>query len=97
VIIKHTLSNCSTIYSTYSHLGSIDSKMVVGASVTRGQKVGTIGGSGYGKSSYWGTHLHFEMKSSPVTYSPWGGTYWGYTPKWPDSYGYSNPSNYIGR
>jgi hypothetical protein len=97
VIIKHILSNCSAIYSTYSHLGSIDSKMVVGKTVVRGQKVGAIGGSGYGKSSYWGKHLHFEMKSSPVTGSPCGGTYWGYTPSWPDGYGYSNPSNYIGK
>lgn len=97
VILEHTLADCSKIYSTYSHLASSDSTMVVGASVVRGQKVGTIGGSGYGNASYWGKHLHLEMKRKAVTSTPWSHAStclygcWGYTPYPPDNYGYKNP------
>jgi murein DD-endopeptidase MepM/ murein hydrolase activator NlpD len=96
IIIRHTLSNCSYIYSTYSHMESISSAIKVGSNVSKGQKIGTIGGSGYGKPNYWANHLHFEMKYAPVTNNPWGGgPYWGYTPKNPDNYGYRNPYDFI--
>lgn len=100
VIIEHTLSNCKKVYSSYSHLASIDKAIKKDAKVKRGQQVGTIGGSGYGRSSYWGKHLHFEIKQKPVSGTPqsYNGTCtsgcWGYTPYWPDSYGYNNPRNF---
>lgn len=100
VIVEHTTSLCTKVYSTYSHLGSIDPAMVEGRPVARGQKVGVIGGSGYGQTSYWGRHLHFEIKKSPTTGTPWSyaGTCpwgcWGYTPHSPTNYGYTNPQNW---
>lgn len=95
IIIKHILSDCSAIYSTYSHLASIGSNIAENVYVSRGQKIGTKGGSGYGKQHYWSTHLHFEMKLSPVTGTPSGKLYWGYTKTHPDNYGYRNPNNYF--
>jgi len=95
VILSHKLSDGRTVYSTYNHLASIDSKIRVGKKVTRGQRVGVIGGSGYGKPNYYSKHLHFEIKTAPVTNSPCGGLYWGYTPRHPDKYCYYNPSNFI--
>lgn len=103
VIIEHTISDCSKIYSTYSHLAGIDSKIKNGTSVKRGQKIGTIGGSGYGNSDYYSKHLHLEFKLKAVTGTP--NSYsttctsgcWGYTPYSPDKYGFKNPGNYIGK
>ncbi|KJU86920.1 secreted protein containing Peptidase M23 domain protein [Candidatus Magnetobacterium bavaricum] len=46
VIIKHD----NGIYSSYSHLASIDSKIKKGAPVSKGQTIGIIGSSGYGDS-----------------------------------------------
>ena len=93
VILEHVLSNCSKIYTTYSHLASISTGLYVGKKITRGTQIGTIGGSGYGNSNYWTRHLHFEAKTRPVTNNSCGsGTYWGYTPSYPDNYCYKNPS-----
>lgn len=97
VIVLHILPDCSAVYSTYSHLASVDSQIAVNKAVLRGQRIGTIGGSGYGKTSYWPRHLHFEMKRRAVTGTPWSyaGTCtsgcWGYTPYHPNNYGYNNP------
>ncbi|KJU85533.1 secreted protein containing Peptidase M23 domain protein [Candidatus Magnetobacterium bavaricum] len=44
VIIKHD----NGIYSSYSHLAYIDSKIKKGAPVSKGQTIGIIGSSGYG-------------------------------------------------
>ena len=62
VIINHNIGN---YYSTYMHLKDV--YVYEGLTVERGQKIGTMGNSGYvvpGPSSsnpYAGTHLHFEM------------------------------------
>lgn len=74
VIIRHRLSSCGDIYSSYSHLASIDKRVRVGDSVSAGQTIGSIGASGYGQPSYWGKtpHLHFELKASAVTGNPKG-------------------------
>ncbi|MBF0336673.1 MAG: M23 family metallopeptidase [Nitrospirae bacterium] len=92
VIIQHD----NGIYSSYSHLASIDSKIKKGNTVSKGQTIGTIGGSGYGKTNYWGTHLHFEIKTCGKSSSCSNGQFWGYTSGNPDDYGYKNPANYIG-
>jgi len=47
-------------YYRYSHLYEIDKKIILGAPVKMGQKVGTIGKEG--ASGGW-THLHFDIKA----------------------------------
>ncbi|WPD22517.1 MAG: pre-peptidase C-terminal domain-containing protein [Candidatus Electrothrix scaldis] len=96
LIIEHVLDDNSRIYTSYSHLASVQPGIDEGACVTRGEVIATMGGSGYGNSDYWARHLHFEFKKSAVTGSPWGGSYWGYTPTDPGNYGYANPYSYIG-
>jgi murein DD-endopeptidase MepM/ murein hydrolase activator NlpD len=95
IILSHKLENGTIIYSTYNHLNSIN--IVSGQKVIKGQKIGGIGGSGYGKSNYWGTHLHLEIKSCSQTGTCWNGTFWGYTPNHPTTYGYLDPVAYIGK
>lgn len=98
VILEHRLASGGRIYSSYSHLASIEPGLKKGDVVAKGQKIGIMGGSGYGQSDYWGVHLHFELKDKPVTHNPSGlGTYWGYTPSNPDEYGYHNPGSYFGK
>lgn len=72
LVVRHRLSTCSYVYSSYSHLASIEKNVKIGSAVSIGQKLGVIGGSGYGKPSYWGRHLHFELKTAPVTGNPLG-------------------------
>jgi len=98
VIVEHRLESGRAIYSSYSHLAAIEPGLKKGDLVAKGQKLGVMGGSGYGQSDYWGVHLHFELKDKPVTHNPSGpGTYWGYTPSNPDDYGYHNPNSYFGK
>lgn len=96
VILEHTLGTGEKVYSSYSHLASIDSRVKLGSKVKKGQVLGIMGGSGYGEPNYWGVHLHFELKDLPVTHSPSGGPYWGYTPENPDQFGYHDPGAFIG-
>ena len=98
VILEHRLASGGRIYSSYSHLAAIEPGLKKGDVVAKGQKLGIMGGSGYGQSDYWGVHLHFELKDKPVTHNPSGfGTYWGYTPSNPDEYGYHDPRAYFGK
>jgi hypothetical protein len=96
VIVEHVVSSCSNVYSSYSHLDSIDSKIKVGALVARGKKIGKMGGSGYGNPAHWPTHLHGEIKKKAVTSTPWAykdtcpSGCWGYVKYHPDNYGYSD-------
>jgi murein DD-endopeptidase MepM/ murein hydrolase activator NlpD len=98
VILEHVLESGGKVYSSYSHLASLAPGLKVGARVAKGQVLGIMGGSGYGQPSYWGVHLHFEIKAAPVPYSPSGpGTYWGYTPTRPEDFGYRDPGVFLGR
>jgi murein DD-endopeptidase MepM/ murein hydrolase activator NlpD len=98
IIVEHRLESGNAIYSSYSHLASIEPGLKKGTIVSKGQKLGIMGGSGYGQSDYWAVHLHFELKDKPVPHNPSGPrTYWGYTPSNPDEYGYHNPSSYFGK
>ena len=49
-----------SIATTYMHLQTIHSSMAVGARVTKGQVIGTLGNTGAERTS--GGHLHFEMR-----------------------------------
>jgi murein DD-endopeptidase MepM/ murein hydrolase activator NlpD len=79
VIIEHLVTNpnggVETLYSLYGHLSGFVSGLYVGEAVVKGQKIGTMGSSGYGSATYWGStpHLHFEIKYSPVLNNPSGG------------------------
>jgi len=75
VIVRHVLPgpNCAVVYSSYSHLASIDPAVVVGAAVVKGQTLGVIGRSGFGNPNHWPVrHLHLEVKSAAVTGNPLG-------------------------
>ncbi|MFM9967939.1 MAG: M23 family metallopeptidase [Burkholderiales bacterium] len=66
VYIMHTINPATTFhgkpanrfYSFHTHLNSIDPAMVVGATVTRGQLVGTVGQTGTTTFN----HDHFEIR-----------------------------------
>ncbi len=72
--LRHLLPgpNCAIVYSTYSHLASIDPAIVEGAAVVKGQTLGVIGGSGFNDPEYYGHHLHLELKSSAISGNPFG-------------------------
>ncbi|WEO77493.1 peptidoglycan DD-metalloendopeptidase family protein [Cryobacterium sp. SO2] len=55
VLIDHGNNRCTQ----YAHL----SRSVVdkGNSVAKGQKIGAVGGSGYGRQGYYAAHLHWNM------------------------------------
>ncbi|MGH8579734.1 MAG: peptidoglycan DD-metalloendopeptidase family protein, partial [Gammaproteobacteria bacterium] len=75
-----------------------------GERVNLGGEIGTVGRSGFDESSRGtcrspaGSHLHLEIKDKSVLENPRGGhackyggdtgPYWGYTPNYPDDYGY---------
>jgi murein DD-endopeptidase MepM/ murein hydrolase activator NlpD len=102
VILKHyVIINSSgkteTVYTMYAHLESI-ADLRVGRAVSKGQKLGIMGGSGNGKADRWGKHLHFEVKYGNTLTNPSGqGTTYGYSPNSAAAYGYVNPANVIGR
>ena len=96
LIVEHELETGEKVYSSYSHLASIAEGLNEGDTVEKGQVLGIMGGSGYGRPDYWGVHLHFELKDLPVPYSPSGGPYWGYTPTHPNQFGYHDPDAFIG-
>ncbi len=84
------------IYSQYSHMSKIN--VSTGDVVSRGQKIGEIGGTGN-----WIHHLHFEMKTKAVYHSPEkdqgnqiSEDARGYTTTDPTNFGYRNPALFIG-
>jgi hypothetical protein len=95
VIIKHKLTNGNFIYSNYSHLSSIS--VSSGNLISKGTRVGYMGGTGKGSNTMWSIHLHSEMKLCSDVGSCWNGAFYGYSPKHPTVYGYVNPEDYIGK
>jgi len=94
IVIEHKIQNAQggveTLYSQYSHLSSFMPGIYVQQVVTKGQKIGVMGGSGNGSPNYWGKHLHFEIKrSNTIGSNPSG--YWGYTPTSAVNYNYIDP------
>ena len=72
VVIEHTLGG-KKIYSFYAHLASLN--VSKGSTVTTSTKIGTAGGSGYGKNNAYGTHLHFAITDTLMS----NGNYVGYS------------------
>ena len=64
--------DCNVVYSSYSHLDSINSSLKKDAAIKRGAKIGKSGGSGYGRLDAWEKHLHVEMKTLAVSGNPKG-------------------------
>ncbi len=105
VIIEHKIVNVQGgvqyLYSLYAHQDSVISGLYVGEAVVKGQKIGTMGSTGYGQSNYWGStpHLHFEIKAAAVLHNPsnpsGNSQYWGYTPSSAVNYGYIDPTWFI--
>ena len=69
VIIQHTF-NGQTVYSLYSHLKDFSGCPNAGKSISRGQKIGTMGNTGRS----FGTHLHFAIFTGKYSSDPYGYT-----------------------
>ncbi|WP_455499166.1 peptidoglycan DD-metalloendopeptidase family protein, partial [Coprobacter sp.] len=54
----------------YMHLDAISASIETGSSVTEGQQIGTMGGSGKGKPDAYTSHLHYEIKIDGVAVNP---------------------------
>lgn len=68
IVIQVNL-NGQTLYTSYSHLSSYDGCPAVGQSVSKGQKIGTMGATG----NVTGKHLHFAV------YNKYSADPFGYT------------------
>ena len=73
------------VESLYAHLEAIDAAIVVGRSVRRGDRIGTIGTAG----GRYLAHLHLELRAAPGL--PLGGGYGK------DRTGYLDPTAFIAR
>jgi murein DD-endopeptidase MepM/ murein hydrolase activator NlpD len=96
VVIEHELPDGNIVYSMYGHLDVVN--------VYQGQKVfkdNTIGTILYWPGDPDNSHVHWEMRYFPDGSNlclPRPSGYYGpgYTyPDHPDSYGYTNPSNFV--
>lgn len=65
LIVRHLLPgpDCPAVYSSYQHLDAFASGITMNLPVGKGQALGNIGGSGFGKLNQYPWHLHLEMKS----------------------------------
>lgn len=92
--VTHMLTDGVEVTSSYNHLDSLHSLLVINEYVSNQQALGYLGATGQEKRDYWSpAHLHFEMKKNPrgggVT-SPWG-----YSKTAPSDFGYLNPVDYF--
>lgn len=53
------LSGAAKVYSFYAHLASL--KVGKGQTVSKGNKIAVVGGSGNNSNSAYGTHLHLAI------------------------------------
>lgn len=63
VMIKHTLSDGSNVYTHYAHLSKIASGLEVGDTVKKGTIIGKMGGTGTTMTSF-AVHLHYGVYNS---------------------------------
>jgi septal ring factor EnvC (AmiA/AmiB activator) len=86
VVIKHVLPSGKKIYSGYFHMNSIS--VGVGDSVSKGQRIGGMGGTAYSATSNtFGVHLHvmimdetYEITRSPACVKAYGSRTYCYNP-----------------
>lgn len=96
------------LFTQYSHLSAFDESLLQWCTfdatessscghhtISKGQILGKIGGSGFGDSNAWPLHLHFEVK----TVGDLNGTTkeWGYSKGPLDSLGWRDPMIYLGQ
>ena len=102
LLMIHAVSGLgfSPIYSLYGHLANFSQGTDVGAYVSKGQRIGTMGATGAGSNNI--THLHFEFKTTNTT-SDRAGNQWGYIGDTSENdysqlenAGYRNPAAIIG-
>lgn len=92
VIIRHTLSSGSVIYSMYAHLATVSVQQ--DQTVSEGSVIGTV--MDYPQQSP--EHLHWEMRNfldgtKVCSHPHYAGP--GYTKEAPENYGYTNPSAFV--
>jgi hypothetical protein len=95
LILRHVLSSGEEVFSLYGHLAHLERDFAPGEEVLRGEVVGLMGGSGFGEPTYWGWHLHFEIKTAAVLGDPKSGEHEGYTPTPAGKWGYFDPAQFI--
>jgi len=101
VVIEYTLTNGRNIYALYAHLDVVSVRD--NQKVTKGQKIGEMGGSGHTCQcrTGFGVHLHFEVKTSCVFRSPHNGGRApgnaGYATTHPSRLGFIDPVSVINR
>ena len=68
VVIEHTIpGNDYSYYSYYQHCSSVH--VSVGDTVSAGQVIANVGGSGLGSDAGYGYHLHFGILLGPCNYA----------------------------
>jgi len=102
VVLRHRLASGGEVFSLYGHLNSFAPGLAEGDNVMKGEVVGLMGGSGFGYPTYWGPHLHFELKSAPTCGNPGSpehaaDLHQGFMPTSATDWGYYSPSDYIDR
>ena len=63
-------SSDGTVSTYYMHLNAINSNLREGVTVVEGQQIGTMGGSGNGKSDEYASHLHYQVEVEGVIINP---------------------------
>jgi murein DD-endopeptidase MepM/ murein hydrolase activator NlpD len=92
VIIAHTNGK----FTLYGHLDCVWQGISAGVHVNRGQRIGNMGNSSFGRrQSSFTPHVHFEMKDKGVLGDPTNVGLSGYTPDLPDGYGYHDARIYL--
>lgn len=74
VLIEHSFAGGTRRWSQYAHLNSIEPSVAPGVTVSKGQRIGTIGKQGSGACRMDGlhcAHLHFEIRQADVRANNW--------------------------
>jgi len=93
VVLSHNLGDGHVYQTMYAHLASIGAGITPGASVNRGEPLGTLGSSCLGAlscASFSTPHVHFAVhQDASFGGSGTGGSYGGHAvvPEWLDGYG----------